>query len=217
MGSKERFKIERIEREILPEDLKNLVKDIKYLNIKGNKKLLDEERCFGVVGSREISDEGIEFTERLTADLVKDNNVIVSGFMYGVDSVAQKTCVKNGGKTIAVLGTGLEVIYPRENVSLYDEILGGGGLIVSEYEDGFRGERWSFPRRNRLISAIGRRGLIVIEAGIKSGTMSCVNYARKQGREIWVWRGSKKEGNSFLIEEGIGKGFESYKEINLLI
>ena len=123
----------------------------------------------------------------------------------GIDSFAHSACIDAGGKTIAVIGSGLDYIYPKENKWLYDKILNTGGAIVSEYPLGVKPLAWHFPARNRIISGLSD-GVLVIEAKEKSGTLITVDYALDQGKEVFVVPGNINSKNSFgtngLIKQG---------------
>lgn len=156
------------------------------LYCKGNMELISSS-CFAVVGTRLPTKYGIRVTEEFVSILSK-RFTIVSGMASGIDTIAHRTTLQNRGKTIAVLGNGIERVYPPENLQLYNEIA-EKGLIVSEYEIGSQPLQYNFPARNRIISGLSR-GVLVTEAGIKSGTMSTINHAISQGREVFCVPGS---------------------------
>lgn len=156
------------------------------LYCKGKVELLSS-KCFGVVGTRLPSDYGVRVTEEFVSTLAK-YFTIVSGLASGVDTIAHRTTLKNRGQTIAVLGNGIERVYPPENLQLYKEIA-EKGLIITEYPIGTQPSQYNFPARNRIISGLSR-GILVTEAGLRSGTISTVNHAVSQGREIFCVPGS---------------------------
>lgn len=160
------------------------------------------EKCVGIVGSRRITSYGQRVLEKMVPVLVQDGYTIVSGFMYGVDQTAHRLAIECGGKTIGVLGWGInEPMYGEEKE------LAAKMLLVSEWENK-KGALWTFPRRNRIVVGLIQR-LYVIEATVKSGSMISVEWAEKLKREIWAVPGpitSKvSEGTNKLIADGRAK------------
>ena len=166
-----------------PEQLRN-IDDVPYvLFCRGNVKLLSTD-ALGVVGTRKISSYG----KRVTQDFVSvlsEYFTIVSGLAYGVDAVVHETTLKEGGKTIAVLGGALINVYPPANQGLAERILQSGGLLISEYGMFAPNLSYHFPHRNRLVSGLSK-GLLVCQAAAKSGTNSTVEHALQQGRDVFV-------------------------------
>lgn len=156
------------------------------LYCKGNMELLGSP-CFAVVGTRMPTKYGLRVTEEFVTALSR-RFTIVSGLASGVDTAAHKAALENRGKTIAVLGNGIERVYPPENLGLYNEIA-EKGLIITEYDIGTQPQQYNFPARNRIISGLSR-GILVTEAGEKSGTMTTINHAVSQGREVFCVPGS---------------------------
>lgn len=187
-----------------PECLKNIKNPPKEIYYIGNIDLLNE-KSFAVIGSRSCSDYGVRMAEKFSKELTYNGINIVSGMAKGIDCVAQKNCIYAGGKTIAVLGCGVDVIYPKQNSSLYHEILNNNGLIISEYKPGTEANSKFFPKRNRIISAIGM-GVLVIESAYRSGTSITARYAIQQGKKVFCVPNSLEEitgvGNNRLIQEG---------------
>ena len=136
----------------------------------------------GIVGARRCSVNGKQKAVEISECAVRGKSIVVSGMAKGVDSYAHTACIKNGGKTIAVLGNGVDICYPTEHKYLYDEICNNGSL-VSEYPPGTRPNRYNFPRRNRIIAGFSDK-IYVIEAGKNSGTTSTVEAAIKYGKKI---------------------------------
>lgn len=157
------------------------------------------ERMIAVVGSRKMSTRGEKLTKKVVRSLVGDGFVVVSGLARGVDSVAHRECLRLGGKTVAVLAHGLDWIYPRENKGLAERIVGSGGVLISQLDEGVRPERYFFPWRNRLIVGVSL-GVVVVEAGVNSGTMTTASWAGELNRKVWVVRGSP--GTELLFKEG---------------
>ena len=166
-----------------PEALEEIDVPPAILYYKGDVGLL-KTNCLGVVGTREPSRYGRDYTEKFVEVLAKCSLTIVSGMARGVDSVAHRTALQNDGKTIAVLGCGIDIVYPANNVQLYDDIA-RDGLIISEYPIGTPSLAYNFPERNRIISGLSR-GILITEAGLKSGSLITAEYAIKQNRELFV-------------------------------
>ena len=162
-------------------------------------------KCLAVVGSRKMSEYGKRVVERLVPKLVEKGIVIVSGFMYGVDSEAHWQCLRGGGKTVAVLGNGLDILYPKNNGRLYDSILNKGGLVMSEYENDFGPKKWTFPERNRIVAGLSK-AVLVIEGGERSGTLITARLAAEQGKTVMVVPNPidslVSRGANLLIREG---------------
>lgn len=168
-----------------PEKLKNIYDSPIVLYYKGNKKLINSNKMIAIVGCRNCSIYGEEVSKKFAHDLAKEGICVISGLAKGIDSRAHLGALKEKGKTIAVLGSGLDRIYPSENIKLYNEIVKNGGLILSEYVIGTNANRMNFPARNRIISGLSD-GVLVIEAKEKSGTLITVDFALEQGKEVYV-------------------------------
>lgn len=166
-----------------PERLEEINVPPAILYYKGDIGLL-KTKCLAVVGTREPSRYGRDYTEKFVEILAKCSLTIVSGLARGIDTIAHRTTLQNYGKTIAVLGSGIDVIYPALNAQLYEDIA-RDGLIISEYPLGTPSLAYNFPERNRLISAISH-GVLIAEAGLKSGSLITADYAIKQNRELFV-------------------------------
>lgn len=147
-----------------------------------------------------MTDYGRRVIEKIVPQLVQDGWTIISGFMYGVDQYAHKICIENGGRTIAVLGWGID----QENDT---KIIESGGLLVSLWKDQL-GTLWTFPARDRVMAALGHE-LIVVEAGVKSGSLITAEMAYKLGKPIWAIPGpitsSVSVGTNQLIADGKAK------------
>jgi DNA processing protein len=160
--------------------------------------------ALGVVGTRNPSEYGKMITEKFCRDLIKYKLTIVSGLARGIDTVAHRTVVKNGGKTVAVLGCGLDQIYPPENKNLAKHIT-ENGVVISEYRIGTIPDPGNFPRRNRIISGLSL-GTLVSEAGKKSGALITAYQALDQNREVFAIPGPvnsrKSQGTNSLIKQG---------------
>lgn len=178
--------------------------DIKYINFyeEGYPKLLKEiydppvtifykgelsvlnKSCISIIGSRNASDYGIRNAYNISKDLVAKGYTVVSGLAKGIDSCAHRGAIDGKGKTIGVLGCGLDIVYPKENLDLYRAIV-KNGIIISEYPLGTKPNPENFPMRNRIISGLSKK-IIVVEAAEKSGTLRTVESALEQGREVFA-------------------------------
>ncbi len=167
----------------------------------------EEEKSVAVVGTRIPTQYGKHVTAQLTEELVQSGITIVSGLARGVDTVAHRTTVQNGGRTIAVMGSGVDIMYPAENKSLSTEIVKNGALI-SEFPIGTFPDAPNFPKRNRIISGLSR-GVVVVETGMTGGAMITAKLALDQGREVFAVPGNvgvrQSEGTLALIQRGEAK------------
>ena len=143
-----------------------------------------DDLCLALIGSRRYTPYGGQVAEIFSRDLAYQGIWIASGMARGIDSICHKGALDAGGKTIAVLGSGLDVIYPRENEDLYRRIC-DNGAVISEFPLGTQALPQNFPRRNRIISGLVR-GVVVIEADLRSGTMHTVNHALEQGKDVFA-------------------------------
>lgn len=161
---------------------------------KGNLNLL-KNKSVSIIGSRKCTSYGAEVAKIIGNEVSKYGYTVVSGLAMGIDSIAQRSALKNEGKTIGVLGCGVDVIYPKSNKYLYEEILKNDGLIISEFLPGTKPYKQNFPMRNRIISGISKY-LIVVEASDRSGSLITVNSALYLGRDIMTVPGPITNGNS---------------------
>lgn len=200
---KKGIKILTIKDKAYPELLRQISDAPPILYIKGELKP-EDSLAVAVVGTRKISSYGREVTEILTRDLVVSGLTIVSGMARGVDSLAHKTAMENGGRTIAVLGCGVDLIYPPENKALYEQII-GQGAIVSEVAPGQYVAKGIFPARNRIIAGLSL-GVVVTEGAEDSGALITARDAASQGREVFAVPGPitsfLSAAPSILIKEG---------------
>ncbi len=197
-----------------PEMLKTIYDPPAYLYVKGS--FADADAFgIGIVGTRRPSPYGIEVAEEFALALAKLGITVVSGLARGVDTVAHTTTVRQGGRTIAVLGSGLDVIYPGENRLLSEKIV-KQGAVVSEYEMGARPEATNFPKRNRIISGL-TLGTLVIETDICGGAMITAGTALDQNREVFAVPGNigakRSRGCNALIREGKAKLVEGIGDV----
>ncbi len=162
-----------------------------------------EELALALIGSRRATPYGHQVAEIFARDLAYQGIWIISGMARGIDSICHRGALSAGGKTLAVLGSGIDVIYPRENEKLYYEIC-DHGAVVSEFPLGMAALAQNFPRRNRIISGLAQ-GVVVIEAALNSGTMHTVNHALEQGKDVFAVPGpitsQYSKGTNQLIRE----------------
>jgi DNA processing protein len=186
-----------------PELLKRIADPPVVLFVQGSLHLQNHV-ALAIVGTRSPSSYGKQTTEKIVARLVEEGVVVVSGFARGIDTTAHAETVKRGGQTIAVLGCGLDILYPFENKLLAEKIVKNGALI-SEFPFGTKPDAVNFPRRNRIISGLAL-GTIIVEAREKSGALITANLALEQNREVFAIPGSifspLSLGPHRLIQEG---------------
>lgn len=182
------------------------------ITIKGRVDLL-KKRCFAVVGARNASYNGLIFAKKIASDIVKHDFVIVSGLARGVDKVAHEVSVNCG--TIAVIAGGISNIYPQENRSLYEKIF-TNGLIISEQPFASAPLAKNFVQRNRIISGISI-GVLLIEAGMKSGSLTTANFAAEQGRCVFAVPGAPYDPKSLGCNKIIKDGAKMTENINDII
>jgi len=164
-----------------PKKLKHLNRPPFVIFYEGDLSLIDKT-SLSVIGSRNNGEYGKIMCEKIVKELVDNNIVIISGLAKGIDSIAHRVALKNHGKTIGVLGNGINYYYPKENQDIQNEIK-EYGLLISEYPPSLSPKKEYFPNRNRIIAALGD-GLIVIEAKKRSGTMITVREALDIGKEV---------------------------------
>lgn len=174
------------------------------LYYKGSLAITMEPHTLGVVGSRRPTFYGVMETEEFVSELTSRGIVIVSGMAYGIDSKAHRAAIDSGGKTIAVLGGGVDICYPQVNIDLYQEI-SENHLLISEYEPGTAHVSKNFPMRNRIISGLSD-GLLLVEAALRSGTLITADYALEQGKSIYGIPGRASDvmsrGVNSIIKQG---------------
>ncbi len=214
------YLIEKFGVELIPiwdDDYPPLLKQIydppMVLFCRGDKALL-KNQCIGMVGTRTPSRYGKDVTTIFASGLSSHGYTIVSGAAKGIDTHVHRTCLRNQGKTIAVLGNGLDRVYPAENRDLYDDIA-VHGLLVSEFIMGTKPDAQNFPRRNRIISGLSV-GTVILEAAEKSGSLITAYFALDQNREVFAVPGNitsrQSHGPHHLIRQG-AKLIESVDDI----
>lgn len=165
-----------------------------------------DEWAVAVVGTRRLSPYGRQVTHELVSDLVRSNITVVSGLALGIDGVAHETALKNGGRTLAVLGSGIDCLYPPQHRELARRIVREKqGAVISDYPMGTQPDAKNFPPRNRIISGLSL-GVIVVEAGGRSGALITANFALEQNREVFAVPGPITQrtsvGTNRLIQQG---------------
>jgi DNA processing protein len=187
-----------------PRYLKEIPNPPPLLYINGDLKEIDQW-AVAVVGTRRFTTYGRQITQELVSGLVRSEVTIVSGLARGIDAVAHKTALDMGGRTIAVLGSGLDIIYPPENRALAARIMEGNGALMSVYALGVKPDAKNFPPRNRVISGLSL-GVVVVEAGERSGASITAGFALEQGRDVFAVPGNVNSpasaGTNRLIQQG---------------
>ena len=181
---KNKIEIININDNEYPKQLKEIYDPPISLYIKGNKEIL-KYTTIAVIGCREATEYGKKASKYFAYNLAKRGVNIVSGLARGIDTYSHIGAICADGKTTAVIGNGIDSIYPKENAIIAEKILEKGGIIISEYPLGTKPEKMNFPARNRIISGLSK-AIIVVEAKEKSGTLLTVDFALEQGRDIYV-------------------------------
>ena len=196
-----------------PKRLRDIYDPPAVLYVRGELKK-EDDLAVSIVGSRKTSPYGRGITDRVSQELARHGVTIVSGMARGIDSLAHWGAISAGGRTIAVLGCGVDVIYPSENRNLFKKII-DCGAVLSEFRMGSPPEAGHFPKRNRIISGLSL-GVVVVEASTKSGSLLTAGYALEQGREVFAVPGNVgfegSRGTNRLIKEG-AKMVESSEDI----
>ena len=199
-----------------PEQLKNIYNPPLRLYVLGNKEVL-KKKSIAIVGTRNATEYGKKVALQFAQSLSENGINIISGLALGIDTYAHLGTLqqRSQGKTIAVLGSGIDNIYPRENIGLVKQIIKYGGCVISEYSLETKPKKMNFPQRNRIISGLAK-GVLVIEAGEKSGALITADYALEQGRDVFAIPGNilslTSNGTNSLIKQG-AKLVTNYKEI----
>lgn len=203
-----------------PEGLKSIPDCPFMLYYRGNIKY-DFDKAIAIVGTRKPDEIGLRRVKLITTQLVKNDFTIISGLAHGIDTSAHYNCVINNGKTLAVLGCGIDRIYPFSNKDIARRILDTDGAIISEYPPGIKPTKWNFPRRNRIIVGLSKY-VLIIQAPSKSGSLISAFLAADYNRELFVVKPDKScgkldEGNRQLIFTGakeIQKADDIIKNLN---
>ena len=210
------IKIITIEEKEYPQLLRTIYDYPVSIYVKGNEKILNAP-TIGIVGCRQSTAYGEKVAQYFAYNLSKRSINIISGLAKGIDSQSHIGAIKAKGITIGVIGSGLDIVYPKENQYLYDKIIRENGAIVSEYPLGVKPEKMNFPARNRIISGMSK-GILVVEAKKKSGTLITVDFALEQGRDVYVVPGNIDEMNSVGTNDLIKQGAQmvtSHRDIEI--
>ncbi|MBK9098376.1 MAG: DNA-protecting protein DprA [bacterium] len=174
-----------------------------------------DQYSIAIVGTRQPTNYGKVHTEKISMELSKQGITIISGMARGIDSIAHNAAVKSGGRTIAIIGSGLDIIYPAENKKLFEKI-SENGAVISEFSLGTKPDAQNFPRRNRIISGLSL-GVVVIETGIQGGAMQTAALALDQNREVFALPGNvgvkQSDGTNLLIQKGEAKLITSADDV----
>ena len=189
--------------ETYPERLKEIEQPPPVLYLRGEY-LPEDTWAVAIVGTRRVTPYGRQVTEEIASYLAANGITVVSGLARGVDSIAHNAALKAGGRTIAVLGSGVDRIYPPENRALAEQMI-ERGAVLSDYAPGTPPESSNFPPRNRIISGLSM-GVVVVEAGKTSGALITAEFAAEQGREVFAVPGNilapQSKGTNKLIQQG---------------
>ena len=211
--NKNGIKVININDKLYPEKLKKIYDPPVVLFAKGNIELL-KEKGVAIVGSRDANEYGLKQSYDFAYNLAENNVTVISGLAKGIDKMAHLGALKADGNTIAVIGSGVDIIYPVENYGVYQEIF-TKGLVLSEFIVGTKPLASNFPMRNRIISALSD-GVLVVQARKKSGAMITVDFALEYGKEIYAIPGNidnpLSEGCNLLIKDG-AKPITDFKDI----
>ncbi len=191
----------------LDDDFPDFLREIQdapfILYVKGNEALINSD-CIAVVGTRRPTRYGLKMANLFAREFAKAGLTVVSGFARGIDRAAHEACTEGGFPTIAVFACGLDICYPAEHRGLYEKILEGGGLLISEYPPGVRPLQYHFPERNRIISGLSE-AVFIPEAATKSGSLITARLAVEQGRDLFAIPGNvtspESEGTNKLLME----------------
>lgn len=203
--NKEDIKILLYTDQNYPQQLKNIYDPPSVLFVKGTHlHLMDFDNCLAIVGARRASDYGKSVAYKLSMELAARGITVVSGLARGIDSCAHRGCLDGEGITIAVMGSGFMHVYPAQNKRLAEEIY-SNGCIISEYLPDMPPYAGNFPKRNRIISGISK-GVVIVEAGEKSGSLITARLALEQGRDVFAVPGNifspLSQGTNSLIKDG---------------
>ena len=201
--------------DIYPQSLRHIPDPPGILFYQGNAECMQKEKITAMIGSRAASYAGLQAAEKIARELSKSGVTVASGLAYGIDSACHQGCIQGGSPTIAVMGCGLDIIYPYRNRDLKEKIILHDGLILSEYTPGTKPMPYHFPYRNRIISGLSKI-VILVEAKIRSGSMTTVDHALRQGKDVYVYPGDPVspmyEGNRLLLRDG-ARYFSTAKDI----
>ncbi|MGO9738233.1 MAG: DNA-processing protein DprA [Desulfomonilaceae bacterium] len=188
-----------------PSNLKDIYDPPAILFVRGSL-LPEDSKAIAMVGTRNPTRYGVEFARSITRDLVRSSFTVVSGLARGIDTVCHQTALKEGGRSIAVIGCGLDVVYPKENESLIEQ-LAEHGAVITEFRPGISPLKTNFFRRNRIVSGLSK-AVVVVQAAKKSGSLITAFHALDQNRDVFAVPGDitneRSRGPHFLIKQGAG-------------
>ena len=211
-----------------PEKLKNIYNPPLKLYVLGNKQLLNQ-KSIAIVGARKATEYGKKIAFKFSKELAENGINIISGLAKGIDTYAhlgtiqasiESKNLKKLGKTIVVMGSGFNNIYPKENIELARKVIKSGGCIITEYSAETKPEKMNFPKRNRIISGLSN-GVLVVEANNKSGALITAEFALEQGKEVFAIPGDitkeQSEGCNELIKDGASLVTNSQEIFNSIL
>ncbi|MGA8832816.1 MAG: DNA-processing protein DprA [Desulfomonilaceae bacterium] len=188
-----------------PSNLKDIYDPPAILFVRGSL-LPKDSKAIAMVGTRNPTRYGVEFAKSITRDLVRSSFTVVSGLARGIDTVCHQTALREGGRSIAVIGCGLDIVYPKENESLIEQ-LAEHGAVISEFRPGISPLKTNFFRRNRIVSGLSK-AVVVVQAAKKSGSLITAFHALDQNRDVFAVPGDitneRSRGPHFLIKQGAG-------------
>ena len=194
----------KLEDEEYPKKLKAIKNPPKQLYVLGNEKLL-QNKCVGIVGSRRCSYYGEKMSLQFSRELASQSITVISGLAIGIDTYAHMGAMLEEGKTIAVLGSGFNNVYPKQNKKLFEEIIQNGGCVITEYEPDVNSKTFLFPQRNRIIVGLSKC-ILVIDAGEKSGALITAGLAKEQNKKVFCIPSNLTNeysmGSNMLIKDG---------------
>lgn len=198
-----------------PELLRHIYDPPSLLWVKGDKRVLNHPGI-AVIGTRNPGRYGLQQAEKWSKQFCETGLSVISGLAYGIDSAAHRETVKRGGKTVAVLGSGIDRIYPLRNTSLAASIVECNGAVITEYMPGTKPDPAHFPQRNRIVSGMSH-GVLVVESGLKGGSMITARCALDQNREVFVVPhqadNARGAGGNYLIKTGQGKLVQNMEDV----
>ena len=197
-----------------PPKLKEISDSPFGLFCKGDIGLLKDLKTVSIVGTRSATNYGKNITKKLSMFFAEQNMAVISGLAAGIDTCAHEGALERG-KTIAVLGTGIDIVFPAGNRDLYNQIV-NNGLVLSEYSPGTEGAPWNFPQRNRIISALSD-AVIVVEGDLQSGALITARFAIRQGKPLFAIPGpvdsQMSNGPNILIKSGVAELLTSAQDV----
>ena len=194
---------------LFPSSLFSVKPTVKQLYYRGTWRPDIFDQSLAIVGSRRFTRYGHQAVDLFLPDIISRHITTISGFMYGIETLIHQSTIDLAGTTVAILGNGLDILYPVENGPLYSNILDSGGLIISEYPPDLKPALYTFPQRNRLVAALASLGVLIIEASLKSGSLITAQAAAKLHRPIYAVPGpitsSVSTGTNQLIKDGLAQ------------